>query len=149
MKKYPWATGSDIQGERLSKSLPPGENMRRMLAGKKPLSPEKVFGKLYSLPEAIQALGVDLATIERWREDRQIVVLDSEKRGLIVPVAQFEGGKVLPGVADVLRIASGSATTAWLFLKRPHHAFDGQAPVEALREGRVQEVLEAASLTIR
>ena len=73
----------------------------------------------------------------------------------LVPVWQFrpEGG-VLEGLPEVLaeiraKLDEGSALTAFAFLLQAHPLTDGKPPLEALRAGRLAEVLAAVDADAR
>jgi hypothetical protein len=62
------------------------------------------------------------------------------------PTAQFEQGRVLPGLDQVLKILTDSNVTAiqqlsWLV--EPHPAF-GASPIETLRAGEIARVVSGA-----
>jgi hypothetical protein len=79
-------------------------------------------------------------------KDRRLLRLKTRSGRVAYPLVQFDGRRQLPGVADVVRtltdVADPLTITAWL--TGAHPALDGVRPVDALREGRRDEVLAAA-----
>lgn len=62
------------------------------------------------------------------------------------PVAQFEQGKILPGLPDVIKILSENKVTpleqlSWLI--EPHPTF-GTSPMEVLRAGETSRIIAGA-----
>jgi len=82
------------------------------------------------------------------REKRLIAVRDGH-RDMLFPVWQFaEGGGALPGVPQVLKVLSErpgySDITPFVFFLQPHPRTQG-TPLDALRAGRVDDVIAAAA----
>lgn len=68
------------------------------------------------------------------------------------PVFQFDGRRVCTGLRDVVNVLLPAVETAWTvasWLTTPHPQLDGHRPMEALREGRTEEVVALARRTGR
>jgi hypothetical protein len=64
----------------------------------------------------------------------------------VYPVVQFDGRRLLPGVAEVVgilaRVVEPLTVASWLTAPNPQ--LDGRRPVEALRDGDMAAVLAVA-----
>ena len=102
-------------------------------------------GDVLGVSEAAARLEVSRTTVYDWVEKGTLLAWKSTKRGLSSPAAQILGpGRVVSGLAEVVEI-TGDAELAWSFLTQ-QWPFENAAetPLELLREGRNEEVLNAA-----
>ena len=84
--------------------------------------------------------------VDKRRAANQLLALTQGRSGYSYPSFQFEDGKTLDGLEEVLR--NLSALDPWMQLRiftSPHERLGGKTPVEALRGGRVNDVVGAAS----
>ena len=95
--------------------------------------------------EAAARLEVSRTTVYRWVEKNTLIAWRSTKRRLSIPAAQILGpGRVIPGLAGVVDIV-GDPALAWEFLIQEWPFDDAAvAPLELLKAGRLDEVLDAA-----
>lgn len=66
------------------------------------------------------------------------------------PVFQFDGRRKLPGIREVIDILGPVVASPWTiasWLTSPAAALDGRAPVQILRDGRIEAVTAAARRT--
>ena len=94
---------------------------------------------------AAARLQVSRTTVYGWVERRTLLAWKSTRRGLTIPAAQILGpGKVVDGLAGVLDVIH-DPELAWAFLTQ-EWPFDDKAafPLEMLKAGRIQEVIDAA-----
>lgn len=66
------------------------------------------------------------------------------------PVFQFDGRRMLPGVREVVRLLEPVVASPWTiasWLTSPAGELDGRAPIEVLRDGRIDAVIELARQT--
>lgn len=66
------------------------------------------------------------------------------------PAFQFDGRTLVAGVRDVVRILTPAVATPWTaasWLTSPHAGLDGVGPIDALRAGRVDDVVTLARRT--
>lgn len=92
-----------------------------------------------------RALGVGRERLRQMRERGQILgLVQGERRPTLYPYWQFCGdGRVVDGMEEVLaasRDAGMDPGTLHFFMTEPDERLGGARPVEALREGRVEEV---------
>ena len=88
---------------------------------------------------------VSRTTVCDWVDRKTLLAWRSTKRGLSIPAAQILGpGWVVAGLADVVAVI-GDPEPAWEFPIREWPFEDeATAPLERLKAGRVDEVLDAA-----
>lgn len=82
--------------------------------------------------------------------DSGLLRLDMRDGEIGYPVFQFDGRRVLPGLREVVRalapaVATGWTTASWLTSPTPD--LDGRTPLDALRAGEADRVLELARRT--
>ena len=66
------------------------------------------------------------------------------------PIFQFDGRKKLPGMREAVAILGPVTASTWTiasWLTAPSATLDGQTPVQALREGKIETVTAAARHT--
>lgn len=93
------------------------------------------------------ALGVDLATVEGWQQEGVVVAIHHKGEDLL-PMRQFVGARPVEGLSTIIRYALGNHRTAWDWLMRRHHECDGRPPIEFMREGRIEQVLELSTRSL-
>jgi hypothetical protein len=107
----------------------------------------------YSIPKAIEAwagpvgsasdievkIGVKRTTLNNWYKKGAVVGLLRGQRKLTYPLEQFVDGRPVQGIADILSVAP-NANSAWLWMRQPHGALDGQTPLNALCDGQQHRV---------
>ncbi len=84
--------------------------------------------------------------VDKRRAANQLLALTQGRRGYSYPSFQFEDGKTLNGLEEVLR--NLTALDPWMqlrFFTSPHERLGNKTPIEALRNGRVDHVVSAAS----
>ena len=109
-----------------------------------PPAEEPDLGPLLTEEELLDRLGIGPETLRRFEEDRVVLRIITESA---YPAFQVVGGKLLPGLRNVLgELADGIdfPPLHWRWLTRPADWADGKPPWELLRDGRVDEVIQAA-----
>jgi hypothetical protein len=104
---------------------------------------ERWAGPVVGAGEIETRLGVGRSTLNAWVKRGAVVGLLRGERKLAYPLEQFVDNRPLEGLADVLRLAP-DARGAWLWLRQPNAALDGETPLETLRAGRKASVVRAA-----
>ncbi len=96
-----------------------------------------------SSDEIAVRLDTNRETIKRWRAAGRLIGVEGAKRGVRYPVAQL-GPNVAPlkGIPEVLEALGGDHWEAWRFLADEIDELDGMTGFDALRDDRLQEVLE-------
>jgi hypothetical protein len=93
-----------------------------------------------------ELLKLSRQAVDKRRAANQLLALTQGRRGYSYPSFQFEDGKTLDGLEEVLR--NLSALDPWMqlrFFTSPHERLGNKTPIEALRSGRVNDVVRAAS----
>jgi hypothetical protein len=93
-----------------------------------------------------ELLKLSRQAVDKRRAADQLLALTQGRRGYSYPSFQFEDGKTLDGLEEVLR--NLSALDPWMqlrFFTSPHERLGNKTPIEALRSGRVNDVVRAAS----
>ncbi len=104
----------------------------------------KVVGPFFDTERVCRLLGVSRQAVHK---NRGILVLKTGLGTLAYPTFQFQGGKVLPGLRDVLAVLPEGVVSRWsvaAWLITPDPEFDGRTPVDLLAEGQVVVVVGAA-----
>jgi hypothetical protein len=94
-----------------------------------------------------ELLRLSRQAVDKRRAANQLLALTQGRRGYSYPSFQFEDGKTLNGLEEVLR--NLSALDPWMqlrFFTSPHERLGNKTPIDALRSGRVNDdVVRAAS----
>ena len=111
----------------------------------RPFIVQRAGKDILGVSEAAARLEVSRTTVYQWAEKNTLVAWRSTKRGLSIPAAQILGpGRVVPGLAGVVDVVGDPALT-WEFLIQDWPFEDkAAAPLELLKAGRLDEVLDAA-----
>lgn len=106
---------------------------------------QKAGGVLTS-EEVADLLGVSRQAVDKRRSANQLLALTQGRRGYQYPGFQFEDGKALAGLDKVL--ANLEALDPWMqlrFFTSPNERLSGRTPLEVLRKGRIDDVVQVAS----
>lgn len=96
-----------------------------------------------SSDEIAARLGKSRETIKQWRAGGRVLGVEGAKRRVRYPVAQLSKNfSTLPGLQQVIEALDGDHWEAWRFLANEIDELDGTIGFDALREGRLQEVLD-------
>ncbi len=93
-----------------------------------------------------ELLNLSRQAVDKRRAANQLLAITQAKRGYGYPSFQFENGKTLGGLEEVLKDLS--ALDPWMqlrFFTSPHERLGNRTPIEALRNGMVGDVMRAAS----
>ena len=93
-----------------------------------------------------ELLNLSRQAVDKRRTANQLLALTQGRRGYSYPSFQFEDGKTLDGLDEVLR--NLSALDPWMqlrFFTSPHERLGNKTPIEALRSGRIDDVMRIAS----
>jgi hypothetical protein len=106
----------------------------------------RAAGGALSSQQVAEVLSLSRQAVDKRRSSNQLLALTQGRRGYSYPGFQFEEGKTLSGIEDVLKALS--ALDPWMqlnFFTSPTERLGGKTPVEALREGKVNDVVSIAS----
>ena len=105
---------------------------------------EKLGGTL-SAEQVSELIGISRQAVDRRRSQNQLIGLTQGKRGYAYPAFQFEDGKTLDGLKEVLDALSGH--DPWMqsiFFANGNDRLNGRTPLDALRQGKTEAVVRAA-----
>lgn len=100
---------------------------------------------MIGVSEAAMRLKISRTTVYDWVEKKVLLGWKSTKRGLTIPAEQILGpGKVTSGISNILEIIE-EPELAWAFLSEEWPFADDMArPIDKLKAGEVEEVINAA-----
>jgi hypothetical protein len=105
---------------------------------------EKLGGTL-SVEQVSKLIGISRQAVDKRRGQNQLIGLIQGKRGYAYPAFQFEDGKTLDGLKEVLDALSGH--DPWMqsiFFCKGNHRLNHRTPLDALRQGETEAVVRAA-----
>jgi hypothetical protein len=117
----------------------------RGLAGRKRVI-EQMGGTL-TAEEAAGLLGITRQAVDKRRKQQQLIGLTQGKRGYAYPSFQFEDGKTIAGLAEVLRaLEEHDPWMQLMFFANGNSRLDGATPLEALHQGKLDSVIRVAEI---
>ena len=90
-------------------------------------------------------IGISRQAVDKRRSQNQLIGLTQGKRGYAYPAFQFEAGKTLDGLKEILDALS--AHDPWMqsiFFANGNDRLDGRTPLDALRQGLIEAVVRTA-----
>jgi len=105
---------------------------------------EKLGGSL-SVEQVSKLIGISRQAVDKRRSQNQVIGLTQGKRGYAYPAFQFEDGKTLVGLKEVLDALSGH--DPWMqsiFFANGNDRLNHRTPLDALRQGETEAVVRAA-----
>jgi hypothetical protein len=105
---------------------------------------EKLGGSL-SVEQVSELIGISRQAVDKRRSQNQLIGLTQGKRGYAYPAFQFEDGKTLDGLKEVLDALSGH--DPWMqsiFFANGNDRLNHRTPLDALRQGETEAVVRAA-----
>jgi len=102
-------------------------------------------GGVFKTDKVAEYLGITPQAVNKRRALRQLVGLTFRKRGYLFPAWQFTGRGTVPGLEEVLReLGDHDEWMQNVFFIDPNTRLNGRRPLDLLREGELQKVLDAA-----
>jgi len=96
--------------------------------------------------KAAELLGISRQAVDKRRRQGRLIGLTQGRRGYAYPVWQFEGGKTLANLEKVLdRLKDNDPWMQLTFFLNANDRLNGSRPLDMLRSGKVEPVLEAAA----
>lgn len=88
--------------------------------------------------------GIPRSTLYRWQQRNEVVALSTRtSKKPVFPLRQFVDGRPVGGLSVVIKIF-GDHRTAWQWLIAASGHLGGNLPLNALIEGRIDDVIEVA-----
>jgi hypothetical protein len=92
-----------------------------------------------------ERLGVSRMTVNARRQKHELLGLDGAKRGFRFPAWQVDDdGKAFDALPQLFDLLGDNAWTVYRFLTQRHAALEGISARDALRQGKMPQVLQAA-----
>lgn len=102
-------------------------------------------GKPFTSRETGRVLNMSRQAVDKRRDRNKLLGLSLAKRGYLYPAWQFENGNVLPGFELVLEaLAEISPWGKLEFMLTGDLKLEGKTPLECLKAGQIDKVIEAA-----
>jgi hypothetical protein len=92
-------------------------------------------------------LGISRQAVDKRRSSNQLLALTQGRRGYRYPSFQFNEGKTIQGLEEVLEALK--ALDPWMqlnFFTSAHERLGGKTPIKALHDGLLEEVKSVASV---
>ncbi len=93
--------------------------------------------------EIEKQLHVARSTLNEWHRRGVVIGLLRGERKHVYPLDQFVDARPMQGIGDVAKITPNERA-AWLWLRQPHGRFDMRPPLELLKAGQRDEVIQTA-----
>jgi Protein of unknown function (DUF2384) len=93
--------------------------------------------------EIEKQLRVARSTLNEWHRRGVVIGLLRGERKHVYPLDQFVDARPMQGIGDVAKIAPNERA-AWLWLRQPHGRFDMRSPLDLLKAGQRDEVIQTA-----
>jgi hypothetical protein len=101
----------------------------------------KSAGGTLTAERVAEHLGISRQAVDKRRSSNSLLALTQGKRGYSYPSFQFQEGKTLPGLEEVL--GDLSSLDPWMqlnFFTSPNERLDDKTPIKALQNGLTEEV---------
>jgi biotin operon repressor len=91
-------------------------------------------------------LGISRQAVDKRRRQNRLIGLTQGRRGYAYPIWQFHNGKTLSNLEKVLdQLRNHDPWMQLTFFLNANDRLEGSSPLEMLRSGKVEPVLEAAT----
>jgi hypothetical protein len=105
---------------------------------------ETVRGTLTS-EQVAEVLGISRQAVDKRRSSNQLLALTQGKRGYSYPSFQFDDGRTIPGLEEVLgELKPLDPWMQMVFFTSPHERLGGKTPIERLQKGSIEDVKSVA-----
>jgi hypothetical protein len=131
------------KGEGLGELVSEGEGRANLHAYAKDIPLETWAGKMAGTTELQETLGIPRSSIYDWQQAGHVISFLKGVKKHVFPVAQFQDGRPVGGLAEITKIAGGQRI-AWLWLIEPCPELKGKVPLDVLKTDKRAVVIEAA-----
>jgi len=143
MKLVARAAAEVSQGAGVGRVLSPEEGRARIAEYATPTKIEDWAGPLAGPTGLERDFGVARSTLHTWQKQGAVIGLLVGVRKHAFPTEQFVDGRPVAGLGAIVE-AIGDLRTAWLWLREPNPGLAGVAPLERLKVGAADKVVELA-----
>jgi hypothetical protein len=131
-------TSQLIKGDALLAAKVRGLNRKRQMLD--------ASGGALSSEQVADVLGISRQAVDKRRASSRLLALTQGRRGYSYPRFQFEEGKTVAGLEEVLARMKG--LDGWMqlvFFTSPNERLEGKTPIASLHQGLASEVANVAS----
>lgn len=103
-----------------------------------------IIGPCYTVTSMARVLGWSEAEVARAGASLEVLALDTEEGRSLYPAFQVHDGKVVEGLAEVLRTLATGTASRWTWAQWLNTALPVESPpraIDALRAGHLDDVL--------
>lgn len=130
------------EGQGFGDVLSPEKGQERLRDFAVPVRLEAWAGAVAGANEIARRFGTPRSTLHAWHKQGAVIGLLKGRRNHVFPLAQFEDGHPLQGIADISQVV-GNPRVAWQWLIQDKSSIGGK-PLELLRAGEQAKVIAAA-----
>ena len=134
----------EMRGGGLGETLSSAEGLKRLRSHVRQTAIEDWAGPVAGPTALAQDLKIPRSTLHAWQKSNAVLGLLHGTRKHLFPLAQFVDGRPVKGLGAIADVA-GSPRTAWLWLVEPNASLRGSAPLDLLKQGRLDDVLDLAA----
>jgi hypothetical protein len=117
----------------------------RLRGVKRQQSLVKESGGVFKADEVAELLGISRQAVDKRRRLNQLIGLTQGRRGYAYPAWQFENGRTITNLELVLaRLRDHDPWMKLTFFINPNDRLHDASPLQALRSGKTESVLQAA-----
>jgi hypothetical protein len=104
-------------------------------------------GGAWTVEEVTTRLGISRQAVDKRQKAGRLLGVELPKRGVLYPAWQFSETGTLAGVVDVLAaLCDHDACAQARFFTTENDRLAGKRPLDLLRQGKLERVLEAANV---
>ena len=137
------SAGEVSQGAGVGKVLLPEEGRARIAEYALPTKVEDWAGPIAGPTELERDFGVARSTLHSWQKQGAVIGLLVGVRKHAFPTEQFVDGRPVAGLGAIVEVI-GDPRTTWLWLREPNPGLAGVVPLERLKAGAADKVVELA-----
>jgi biotin operon repressor len=102
-------------------------------------------GRVLRAQQVAEILGISRQAVDKRRRQSQLIGLTQGRRGYAYPAWQFENGRTIADLELVLaRLRDHDPWMKLTFFINPNDRLNGASPLQTLRSGKTESVLQAA-----
>ncbi|MGK7755146.1 antitoxin Xre/MbcA/ParS-like domain-containing protein [Roseovarius sp. C03] len=136
------------EGERIEPVVSAREGMRMLDAiAVDDESADWVDSELLGAGELAKRLSISRGTLDNWRNSNKIIAFRKGLRNFVYPARQFAHLRPAEGIEAIIE-AFPTAEDAWDWLVTPNRSLAEKPPIDALHDGKTDDVLRAVEGTL-
>ncbi len=130
------------EGQGFGDVLSPEAGREKLRNFASPVRLEGWAGEVAGANEIARQFGIPRSTLHSWQKRGAVIGLLKGRRNHVFPLAQFEDGHPLHGIAEITQLV-GNPRVAWQWLIQDKPSIEGR-PLDLLRIGEQAKVIAAA-----